>query len=67
MTIHVNGEPRDLAAEQTVGSLVDDVVPRGRDGVAVAVNGVVARRVTWDEIVIVDGDRIEVLVAVQGG
>lgn len=67
MTIHVNGQPRQLGAAMSVGELVDDVVPRGRAGVAVAVNGTVVRRASWDDVAVADDDRIEVLVAVQGG
>lgn len=67
MTIHVNGQERELSSALLVGDLVDEVIPRGREGVAVAVNGVVVRRTTWNDVVVADGDRVEVLVAVQGG
>ena len=67
MTIHVNGESRLIATDTSVGGLVDEVVPRGRSGVAVAVNGVVVRRSVWDGTPLASEDRVEVLVAVQGG
>lgn len=67
MTITLNGEDHDLAPATSVGDLVDEVRPAGRTGVAVAVNGAVVRRVLWDEVQLHDDDRVELLVAVQGG
>lgn len=37
------------------------------DGVAVAQNGVVVLRSAWEHTTIHDGDRLDVLTAVQGG
>lgn len=67
MTITVNGEERTVDHGTTVGQLVEDVAGR-RDGrgIAVARNGEVVRRGDWDDEV-EDGDRLEILNAVQGG
>lgn len=67
MTITLNAEPRELPDGVSVGSLVDEVVDGGRRGVAVAVNGVVVRRADWDATALSDDDRVELLVAAQGG
>jgi len=68
MTLQVNGEPTQVAA----GAGVLDVLAlqglgSGNPGIAVAVNGEVVPRQEWDERPLVDGDAVEVLVAVQGG
>ncbi len=68
MTLQVNGEPTQVAA----GARVLDVLALqglggGSRGIAVAVNGEVVPRQEWDGHPLVDGDAVEVLVAVQGG
>ncbi len=67
MSITVNGEERPIDPGTTVADLVEEVAGRtdGR-GVAVAHNGEVVRRDDWDTE-IEDGDRLEILNAVQGG
>ncbi|MFF3066567.1 sulfur carrier protein ThiS [Oerskovia sp. NPDC057915] len=72
-TALVNGEPYPLAAPTTVAALVaallpglaaDTGVPRG---VAVAIDDAVLPRSTWASTTLRDGDRVEVVTAVQGG
>jgi sulfur carrier protein len=41
-------------------------MPDGR-GVAVAVDAEVVPRSAWDEVELVDGQRVEILAAIQGG
>lgn len=68
MRIVVNGDATDVSADATVADVVRRV--RGQDaerGVAVAVNGHVVRRGDWEDRELSDGDRVEVLAAVQGG
>jgi sulfur carrier protein len=66
--VHVNGEERELDEGTTVA---DVVVALGRGpearGIAVAVEAEVVPRTTWGERQLRDGDRIEVLTAIQGG
>ena len=68
MNVLLNGEPCELPA----GASVSDVVaasgapPEGR-GVAVAVDGEVVPRGRWSLTNLNEGQRIEVLQAVQGG
>ncbi len=66
MTISVNGENREVDAGTTLGALVATLT-RAPSGVAAALNETVVPRGRWDVTVLGDGDRIEVLSAVQGG
>jgi sulfur carrier protein len=63
--IVINGEPAGLPD----GSTVADAVTRvgGGPGVAVAVNDDVISRSRWAATALADGDRVEILTAVQGG
>ena len=62
----VNGETREVPAGTTVGQLVAMVTDLAT-GVAAAVNGVVVPRRSWPVVPLGDGDRVEVVTAVQGG
>lgn len=66
MHVHVNGRGRELEAARTVGALVDGEVA-DRRGVAVAINGEVVPRARWDDTLVTDGMRLEIVGAVQGG
>ncbi|HYU83758.1 MAG TPA: sulfur carrier protein ThiS [Kribbellaceae bacterium] len=66
MKVFVNGSAHDLAP----GSSVAEVVAgwsRTDQGVAVAVNDQVVSRGSWSEVELAEGDRVEILTAVQGG
>jgi sulfur carrier protein len=68
MTLTVNGEPTEVAHGCTVAGLVTDVAPAGVAAhTAVARNGEVVPRSAWERTVLIDGDRIELLTAAQGG
>ncbi|MCR0985909.1 sulfur carrier protein ThiS [Streptomyces albidoflavus] len=63
--VSVNGERRELAAGTTLEALAElTSAPRG---VAAAVNEAVVPRGAWTATVLGEGDRVEVLTAVQGG
>ncbi len=68
MTVVVNGHTREVELGTTVVDLVHGL---GRDpagaGTAVAINGTVVPRHRWADRKLGDGDRVEVLAAVQGG
>jgi sulfur carrier protein len=68
MVVVVNGRHRDLPDAATVADLVREV---GRDpgqaGTAVARNGSVVPRRSWDTTVLCPGDAVEVVAAVGGG
>jgi sulfur carrier protein len=68
MTIELNGEAVEIAS----GARVGDAVARSgadpqRRGVAVAVDGEVVPRSAWDETELREGQRVEVVGAIQGG
>ncbi|MFE2036490.1 sulfur carrier protein ThiS [Streptomyces scopuliridis] len=66
MNISVNGEPRELAPATTLDIVVATLTP-APSGVAAAVNETVVPRARWSGTPLSDGDRVEVLTAVQGG
>lgn len=66
MRVSVNGVARQVADGTTVAAIVADL-GGGHSGVAVAVNDAVVPRATWTTTELGDGDRVEVLTAVQGG
>jgi sulfur carrier protein len=68
MEITLNGSSRELPDGSTVADLVALLGGRsdGR-GVAVAVETEVIPRSAWEETRLLSGERVEVLVAVQGG
>jgi sulfur carrier protein len=64
----LNGERRELASDATVREAVTaSGAPREGRGVAVALDGEVVPRRLWDEISLSEGQRVEVVQAVQGG
>jgi sulfur carrier protein len=68
MVVTVNGERRELPPGATVAGLVELVAaaPDGR-GVAIALADEVVPRAAWETTELADGDRVEIVVAVQGG
>lgn len=66
MTVSLNGEPRELPGGTTLDVLVAELT-RAPSGVAAAVNEQVVPRGQWPATALGDGDRVEVLTAVQGG
>lgn len=66
MTIIVNGEAREVDPGTTLADLVGTVSRTGK-GVAAAVDGAVAPRSTWTELMLTEGVTVELLTAVQGG
>ena len=66
MNVVVNGEARVLHELSTVAQLVS-ALDAGPSGVAVAVNDEVIARSAWTTTALHEGDRVEVLGAMQGG
>ncbi|MEU3524398.1 sulfur carrier protein ThiS [Streptomyces sp. NPDC038707] len=66
VTISVNGEPRRVAPGTALDALVRTLTAAPR-GVAAAVNETVVPRTQWATTALAEGDRVEVLTAVQGG
>ena len=68
MNVVLNGERRDLGAEATVRAAVTATgAPSEGRGVAVALDGEVVPRRAWDDLPLREGQRVEVVQAVQGG
>ncbi|SEN69899.1 sulfur carrier protein ThiS [Actinacidiphila rubida] len=66
ITVHVNGELRSLEAPVALAGLVS-ALTAAPSGVAAAVNETVVPRTRWAATALADGDRVEILTAVQGG
>lgn len=68
MTLTVNGSVVELADGAAV---VDAVRAAGHEGglfgIAVALNGEVVPKSRWDSATLAESDKVEVLVAAQGG
>ena len=68
LSLTVNGDAREAPEGTTVDALLRAV---GRDpdvpGVAVAVQDRVVRRADWPTTPLLDGQRVEVITAAQGG
>lgn len=78
LAVHLNGAPTELPARATVLDAVSrllgrDLRPDGRTadggslGVAVAVDDAVVPRSRWAATALADGQRLEIVTAVQGG
>ena len=66
MNVSLNGEPRTVSAGTTLDALVATLTG-AHSGVAAALNETVVPRTQWPLTPLSDGDRVEVLTAVQGG
>lgn len=68
MRVLLNGEDYELAPGATVPDAVAAIGADGdARGVAVAIDGEVVPRGVWEQTELAEGQRIEVLQAVQGG
>jgi len=68
MNLIVNGKEIETAAGITVeGLLAASLKTDVRDGIAVAVNGEVVPKGSWIRRNLQEGDRVEIIRAVQGG
>jgi sulfur carrier protein len=69
MKIVVNGSAREISTPLTVAELVRELGAGGADGrgVAVAVDAQVVPRSQWGRVELTEGQRVEVLGAIQGG
>jgi sulfur carrier protein len=66
--ILLNGERADIGAGSTViAALTELGLEAQARGVAVAVDGEVVPRASWDSFELAEGSRVEVLTAMQGG
>lgn len=66
VSVSVNGEARALPAGTDLGTLLATLT-QAASGVAAAVNESVVPRGRWAATTLGEGDRVEILTAVQGG
>ena len=67
MRVELNGEPTALPDGATVAAAIEASGALARRGMAVAVDGEVVPRSEWDATRLHEGEKIEVLAAIQGG
>jgi thiazole synthase len=68
MRVELNGEPVELPDDATVATAIEaSGAPSGPRGVAVAVDAEVVPRGEWETTALNDGQKVEVLAAIQGG
>jgi sulfur carrier protein len=69
MNIVLNGAPHEVEERTTVGGLVREIAADRSDGrgMAVAVDAAVVPRSDWDVVELSEGQRVEVVGAIQGG
>jgi sulfur carrier protein len=67
MNVLLNGEPAQVADGATVSEVLGPLGVAPRRGVAVAVAGEVVPRGEWERRVLGEGERVEVVQAIQGG
>jgi sulfur carrier protein len=68
MIVVLNGERHELGDDARVRDAVAAAgAPAEGRGVAVALDGEVVPRMRWDAVALEDGQRVEVVQAVQGG
>ena len=66
VAVSVNGEVRRFPAGTPLAAVVRELTA-APSGVAAALNETVVPRTRWPHTAVRDGDRVEVLTAVQGG
>lgn len=70
MRLNVNGEARDMACRDLADlwhvETAELELPNPK-GFAIALNGAVVRRDAWADTALQDGDRVEIIRAMQGG
>ncbi|WP_458243281.1 sulfur carrier protein ThiS [Streptomyces sp. MAI_2237] len=66
MNVSVNGQAREFAPGTALDAVVRTLTPAA-SGVAAALNETVVPRAQWPATLLSEGDRVEVLTAVQGG
>jgi sulfur carrier protein len=67
IVVHVNDRPRVVARGTGLAALLDDILPHGSRGVAVAVNDSVVPRTRWAEHRLAGGEQVLIIRASQGG
>ena len=67
MNINLNGKTSEIKSGLSLTSLIDELGLTGRKAIAIALNGEVLTRERYKEIILNEGDSLEVLRAIGGG
>lgn len=67
ITVRVNDEPRTFAAPITLSNALRELGLAERRGVAIAIDDAVVPRTQWPTRELVEGERVLVIQATQGG
>lgn len=67
LILTVNGAARELTDDTTLADVVEHEVGAASRGSAAAVDGEVVPRSVWPTLLLLDGQSVEILTAVQGG
>ena len=67
LRIYVGGQQQELAVERASDLLLALNLPADGRGIAIAVNDAVVPRSRWPQHELREGDRVEIVKAVQGG
>jgi sulfur carrier protein len=67
MEITVNGDKKNISGPMTVAEYMKEMLGKQPVRVAVAVNGEVVSRESWQEHTIEGGDKVEIVRPLQGG
>ena len=66
MRVFINGETKEISGTPSLAELIDQLdLPAAR--IAIELNRAVVRRSEWNNTVLQDGDRIEIVHFVGGG
>ena len=66
MTLHINGEQRELSDGLTLAALIEHLGMKA-DRVAVELNLEIAPRTNWQSVQLKNGDKLEIVHFVGGG
>lgn len=66
-TVTINGEERTVSDGLSLRELVARETEDEFDHVAVALNGEIVSRDSWDDVVVESGDDVEIVQPIQGG
>jgi sulfur carrier protein len=67
MRLKINGIDEEVAAATIAQLLVSRGIDPGAKFLAVAVNGAVVRRASWEDAALTAGDAVEIVRPLQGG
>ena len=67
MNINLNGKASEIKSGSSLMSLIDELGLTGRKAIAIALNGEVLTRERYKDIILNEGDSLEVVRAIGGG